>query len=71
MGIGRNAAVAFFVGLAALTAVGLNASEQGLRRVTPSATATPSNCNVGDPFLSCLASQRSLAAGGLFIWDAH
>jgi hypothetical protein len=67
MGIGRKSAVAFFVGLAAVIAVGLNAS----RRVAPSATVTPSECNVSDPFLSCLASQKGFAVGGLFIWDPH
>jgi hypothetical protein len=71
MGIGRKAAVSFFVGLAALIAVGLNASGQGLRRVAPSATVAPAGCNVGDPFLSCLASQGGFASGGLFIWDPH
>ena len=71
MGIGRKAAVSFFVGLAALIAVGFNASGQGLGRVAPIATVAPAGCNVGDPFLSCLASQGSYAVGGRFIWDPH
>ena len=71
MGIGRKAAVFFSVGLAALIAVGLYASGQGLRPVARSATVAPAGCNVGDPFLSCLASQGSYAGGGLFIWDPH
>ena len=63
MGIGRKAAVSFFVGLAALIAVGLNASGQGLRRVAPIATVAPAGCNVDDLFLSCLASQGELCGG--------
>jgi hypothetical protein len=71
MGIGRKAAVSFFVGLAALMAIELNASGQGLGHVGHSGEAPPIGCNIGDPFVSCLAPQRGYAAGGLFIWDPH
>jgi hypothetical protein len=71
MGIGRKAAVSFFVGLAALTAVGLNASGEGLRHVTRSAEPPPVGCNIGDPLFSCPAPQHGDAVGGLFIWDPH
>ena len=71
MGIGRKAAVFLFVGLAALMAIGLHASGQGLGHVAGSAEVVPPGCNIGDPFLSCLAPQQGYAAGGLFIWDPH
>jgi hypothetical protein len=71
MGIGRKAAVSFLVGLAALIAAGLNASGQGQGRVARNVTVGPAGCNVGDPFLSCLASQGNYVGGGLFIWDPH
>jgi hypothetical protein len=71
MGIGRKATVSFFVGLAALMAIGLNASGEGLGHVARSAEVAPVGCNIGDALLSCLAPQRDYAAGGLFIWDPH
>ena len=71
MGIGRKAAVALFVGLAAFTAIGPNASGEGLAHIARIAEAPPVGCNIGDPFLSCPAPQRGFAAGGLFIWDPH
>jgi hypothetical protein len=71
MGIARKAAVLFFVGLAALIAIGLNASGEGLGRVARSAEAPPVGCNIGDLFPACLVTQRDYAAGALFIWDPH
>jgi hypothetical protein len=71
MGVARKAGVFFFVGLAALIAIGLNASGKGLGGVARNAEAPPVGCNIGDPFPACLVPQRDYAAGALFIWDPH
>jgi hypothetical protein len=71
MGIGRKAAIAFFVGLAAFTAIWLNASGEGLAHIDRIAEAPPVACNIGDPLSSCVVRQQGCAAGGLFIWDPH
>jgi hypothetical protein len=71
MGIGRKAAVYVLVGLASLTAIALNASGEGLGRITRGAEAPPVGCNIGDPLFSCPSPQPGYAAGVLFIWDPH
>jgi hypothetical protein len=69
MGIGRKVAVSLVVGLAALMAIALKASGEGLGRVARSPEARPVDCNINDAFFPCFAPQWGFE--GLFIWDPH
>jgi hypothetical protein len=71
MGIDWKAVVSLFVGLAAVMAIGLKASGEGLGHVARGAEVGPVGCNIGDPPFSCLSPQQGYTAGVMFIWDPH
>jgi hypothetical protein len=58
MGIGRKVAVSLVVGLAALMAIALKASGEGLGRVARSPEARPVDCNINDAFFPCFAPHQ-------------